>query len=96
MDFENSMVRMIQSVKFRHVNISFLNKLQEDTNLVRKEPKLIIPADKRPNFYKLEPSAYNDLLEKNIMKSYKKATPEITPAIHKKIGLQINLRLMSE
>jgi len=76
------MVRMIQSVKFRHVNNSFLNKLKEDTDQIRKEPKLIIPADKTTNFYKLEPSAYNDLLEKNIMKSYKKATPEITRNIH--------------
>ncbi|XP_022798291.1 ficolin-2-like [Stylophora pistillata] len=35
------------------------------------------------NFYKLESSKYNDLIEKNITKSYKKAQPETTQAIHK-------------
>jgi len=81
-DFENIMVRMIQSVMFRHVNNSFLNKLKEDTDIIRKEPELIIPADKTTKFYKLEPSTYNDLLEKNIMKSCKNTTPEITRAMH--------------
>ena len=47
------------------------------------EPKLLIAADKTTNFYKLEPCTYNDLLEKNITKSYKKALPETTQAIHK-------------
>ena len=83
-DFEDSMLRMIQSVKFKHVNNTFLNRLKEDTDLIRKEPRLIIPADKTTNFYKLEPSAYNDLLEKNIMKSYKRAKPETIRAIHEK------------
>ena len=83
-DFEDSMLRMIQSVKFKHVNNSFLNRLATDTDLIRKEPNLIVPADKTTNFYKLEPSAYNDLLEKNITKSYKKAKPETTRAIHER------------
>ena len=93
-EFEDSMLRMIQSVKFKHVNNTFLNKLKEDTDLLRKEPKLIIPADKTTNFYKLEPSAYNDLLEKNIMKSYKRAKPETTRAIHEKtkdIAVKLNI-----
>ena len=63
-DFEDSMLSMIQSVKFKHVNNNFQNRLKEDTDLIRKEPRLIIPADKTTNFYKLEPSAYKDLLER--------------------------------
>ena len=77
------MLRMIQSVKFKQVNNPFLNKLKEDADRIKNEPKLLIAADKTTNFYKLEPSAYNDLLEKNITKSYKKAQPETTQAIHK-------------
>ena len=50
---------------------------------IKNEPKLLIAADKTANLYKLEPSTYNDLLEKNITKSYKKAQPETTQAIHK-------------
>ena len=82
-DFEDDMLRMIQSVKFKQVNNPFLNKLKEDADRIKNEFKLLIAADKTTNFYKLEPSAYNDLLEKNITKSYKKAQPETTQAIHK-------------
>ena len=82
-DFEDDMLKMIQSVKFKQVNNPFLNNLKEDTDSIQTEPKLLIAADKTTNFYKLEPSEYNDLLEKNITKSYKKAQPETTQAIHK-------------
>ena len=82
-DFEDDMLKMIQSVKFKQVNSPFLNKLKEDTDSIQTEPKLLIAADKTTNFYKLEPSEYNVLLEKNITKSYKKAQPETTQAIHK-------------
>ena len=70
-DFENDMLKMIQSVKFKQVNNPFLNKLKEDADRIKNEPKLLIAADKTTNFYKLEPSTCNDLLEKNITKSYK-------------------------
>ena len=63
-DFEDGMLKMIQSVKFKQVNNPFLNKLREDTDRIKNEPKLLIAADKTTNFYKLEPSTYNDLLEK--------------------------------
>ena len=54
----------IQSVKFKQVNNPFLNKLKEDTDRIKNEPKLLIAADKTTYFYKLEPSTHNDLLEK--------------------------------
>ena len=82
-DFEDDMLRMIQSVKFKQVNNPFLNKLKEDADRIKNEPKLLITADKTTNFYKLEPFAYNHLLEKNITKCFKKAQPETTQAIHK-------------
>ena len=58
------MLKMIQSVKFKQVNNPFLNRLKENTDHIKNEPKLLIAADKTTNFYKLEPSTYNDLLEK--------------------------------
>ena len=82
-DFEDDMLKMIHSVKFKQVNNPFLNKLKEDTDRIKNEPKLLITADKTTDFNKLESSTYNDLLEKNITKSYKKALPETTQAIHK-------------
>ena len=56
-DFEDDMLKMIQSVKFKQVNNPFLDKLKEDTDRIKNEPKLIIAADKTTNFHKLEPSA---------------------------------------
>ena len=63
-DFEDDMLKMIQSVKFKQVNNPFLKKLKEDTDHIKNEPKLLIAADKTTNFYKLEPSTYNELIEK--------------------------------
>ena len=77
------MFKIVQSVKFKQVNNPFLNKLNEDTKHLKNEPKLLIAADETTNFYKLEPSTYSDLLERNITKCYKKALPETTQAIHK-------------
>ena len=81
-EFENDMLKMIQSTKFKHINSPFLNKLKNDAIKIKNETKLIIAADKTTNFYKLEPSTYNDLLEQNITKSYKKAQPDTVQAIH--------------
>ena len=74
-DFENDMLKMIQSVKFKQVNNSFLDKLKEDTDRIKNEPKLLIAADKTTNFYKLEPSTYNDLLEKTSQNLTRKHNP---------------------
>jgi len=83
-EFEEDMLKMIQSVKFKNLNTPFLGKLKEDTDNIKKEPKLLIPADKTTNFYKLEPATYKNLLEKEINKSYKKAPSETTQSVHKK------------
>ena len=76
------MLNKIQSTKFNQVNNPFLNKLKNDTKRIENESKLLIAADKTTNFYKLEPSTYNNLLEQNITKSYKKAQHTATQTIH--------------
>ena len=81
-DFEDDMLKLVQSTKFKQINNPFLNKLKDDTERIKKETKLLIAADKTTNFYKLEPSRYNDLLEQNITKSYKKAHPDTILDIH--------------
>ena len=48
-DFEDHMLKMIQSVKFKQVNNPFLNKLKEDTDRIKNEPKLLIAADETTN-----------------------------------------------
>ena len=61
-------------LNIKQVNNPFLNKLKEDTDRIKNEPKLLIAADKTTNFYKLEPSTYNDLLEKKHHKILQEST----------------------
>ena len=92
--FEDDMQRLIQSTKFKKVYNPFLNKLKEDAKRIKNESKLLIAADKSTNFYKLEPSKYNDLLEQNITKSYKKAQPDTVRNIYtenKKIATKLGI-----
>ena len=72
------MLKILQSTKFKQVNNPFLNKLKDNTKLIKKETKLLIVTDKTMNFYKLEPSTYNNLLELNITQSHKKAQSNTT------------------
>ena len=93
-EFEDYMLKMVQSTKFIQVNNPFLIKLKNDTDHIEKETKLLIATDKTTNFYKLEPSKYNDLLEQNILKSYKKAHPNTVRDIHtenKKIATKLGI-----
>lgn len=70
-DFEDGMMNIIQATKFKPVNNKFLNNLNKDVKHIKNDSsKLLIPADKTTNFYKLEPQKYNELLEQNITKSY--------------------------
>ena len=69
-------------MNFKQVNNPFLNKLKNNTECIKKETKLLIAADKTMSFYKLELSKYNDLLQQNITKSYKKVHPNTIPDIH--------------
>ena len=75
------MLNLIQSVKFQPVESTFLKGLHNDVPEVKRTNKLLIPSDKTTNFYKMEPATYNDLLAKNITKSYKKASPLTTETI---------------
>ena len=41
----------------------------------------MVPADKTTNYYRMDAPAYNDLLQKNITKTYKKVAPDVTNPI---------------
>ena len=49
-----------------------------------KSDKLLVPADKTSNFYRMDTTSYNDLLQKNINKTYKKVTQGTTSSIELK------------
>ena len=49
-----------------------------------KSDKLLLPADKTSNFYKIDTQSYNHLLQKNITKTYKKVTPDTADSMELK------------
>ena len=76
---------LIEKIKFRTGNCKFQHKLSSDIQEnIMKSDKLLVPADKTSNFYKMDTQSYNDLLQKNITKTYKKVTPDTADSIELK------------
>lgn len=93
-EFEDRMFTLIQNIDFKHTENDFQNKLSQDSKKIRSDENLLIAADKTTNFYRTTTSAYKDLLDKAITKSYKKAPTNSSSKIissEKKIAKNLNL-----
>ena len=57
---ENGLLQIVQNLKFRDNpgRNEFQQKLRKDNTEIRNERKLIIPADKTSNFYKMDKEEY--------------------------------------
>ena len=75
-DFENRLKIMIRDVVFRPYTNDFQEKLKRDINDIVNNPNIIVAADKTTNNYELNTNQYNDLLQRNIQKDFKKAANE--------------------
>ena len=71
-NFENDLVNMAQNIKFRQCENSLQTNLKNICDQMQSEPKLIIPADKTSNFYKIDREQYEELRSKDVQKCYKK------------------------
>ena len=61
---------------------------------IKKNPKLLVPADKTNNLYELTTEEYNKLLIENISKTHKKSTASAINSINteaKSIAKDLNL-----
>ena len=92
-DFENGMYELVRDVKFEAHYNQFQTKLNEDSEKVKSEP-MYIAADKTTNYYKLEKDKYDELLQKEINKGYKKtdmqAFDEVTK-VDKEIATKLDI-----
>ena len=91
--FENRMLNLIQSIKFKKPKCSFQKKLATDASIIKKSEDLFVPADKTTNFYKIDPNSYNEL-HKNVTKTYKKIPVKVVHNIQneaKGIAEKLNL-----
>ena len=82
-EFEDKLGDMINNIKQKDYKNSFQIKLKNDTQNIARENKLIIPADKTHNFYKVDEAKYDELLQKHINKDYKKADDTLADDITK-------------
>ena len=80
-EFEDKLHGIVKNVEFRNVSNSFQNKLRADINKIKNEPKVFMKADKTTNYYKVDPAKCDDMIEKEVTKGYKKATPNILDEI---------------
>ena len=93
-EFEEGLVDLIRGIKTRQVRTEFQDKLKADTDMIKKESKVIIEADKTTNFYKMKGDDYKELLEKNIRDKYKKAEQDTdTKIIEEDIKIATKLEL---
>ena len=88
------MLTVIQNIEFKKVDNAFQKDLAQDLTRIKNDDKLLIAADKTTNFYRLDTSAYNKLLDNAITKVYKKAPPNTARKIiseEKKIAQKLGL-----
>ena len=72
-EFENRLKNMVRDVVFRPYNNDFQNRMKRDLNDIITSPNIIVAADKTTNNYKLTPTRFNEKLQREIHKSFKKA-----------------------
>ena len=68
--FEDDIAKMIENIKFRNVNDSFIQKLEKDKRKINASKNVFVFADKTRNIYEMDAPAYNKLLTENVTKTY--------------------------
>ena len=92
--YEDGLLNIIRNTKYRQANDKFQNQLEKDKKDIKNTDRLIIQADKTTKFYKMEQNTYNQLLDVNVTKGYKKAPPTTEEDItlqHKTIATKLEL-----
>ena len=82
-EFENDFIDLMKNIEFKHKTNPFQQRLKRDKEMVQKETKVIVSADKTSNYYKVDPKEYKDLVKKNVEAEYKKETARNVMNINK-------------
>ena len=83
--FENELIDLAQNVEFKHFDNELQRNLKRICDNIKQEPKLIIPTDKTPNFYKVTLAEHDDLRQKDVQKNFKKEKKKTLDKIKKTI-----------
>ena len=93
-NFEHDLMMMIKNIQFKYIKNDFQKQLKKDMSEIQKCEKVLIPADKSRNIYKMETADYDKLLHDSITKTYKKSDQRNTNNINrdaKKIAVDLDL-----
>ena len=71
--FEEELILMIKNIDLRNVHSKLQEKSKHDITEIRNSNKVIVPANKTRNLYKIEKKDYNEFLSENITKTYRKS-----------------------
>ena len=71
--FEEELMLMIKNIDLRNVHNKLQEKSKHDITEIRNSNKVIVPANKTRNLYKIEKKDYNEFLSENITKTYRKS-----------------------
>ena len=85
---------MIKNIQFKNIKNDFQTKLKNDISDIQICQKVLVPADKSRNIYKMETADYKKLLHDNITRTYKKSDQRKIDNINKdakKIALVLDL-----
>ena len=82
-DFEIDLWKLINNIEFRHVRNDFQDKLKQDIRDIKLSGKLVVPADKSTNLYKMNKDEYTNHLMNNITRAYKKTNSAKQETINK-------------
>ena len=77
------MCDIAKDIEFRNVKEKFQSKLNDDLKNIRSEKKIVVPADKSRNYYKMEKNNFMSLLNNNITQEYKKTDDKVMNDITK-------------
>ena len=81
---QDNLQDLTKNIEFKDKNFNnFQHQLKKDLKTINTEKRMIVPADKSTNYYKVDQDMYKDLLQKNITKDYKKADENIIEKINK-------------
>ena len=80
--FEDDLLKLIESVKFRPVNTTFQKKLNRDAKRIKNEKNILVPADKTNNYYTVTPQQYKKLMKDNVTAAYTRSDKHVMDKIN--------------
>ena len=82
-EFEKNLWTIVNNIEFRTVKNSFQNQMKTDIKNIKQSGKVIVPADKSTNLYKVSAEEYEKAMLENITTTYKKSNEEKVSEINK-------------